>query len=295
MSKRMPLTKALLWIFLSTLVVSGSATLGWLYYLHVVHDRAGDDEYTITSLIQTGPVGHKLPTEYLAEVLGISADSPQNLYAYDLSAGKKALLASPLIKSVILKRARPDALYVEYTTYQPVARLGDYDNVAIDGQGYLFPYEPFFEDRPLPELFLGISSFGTEEGGRWNKPLSNERYQLACAILQVLRSPDHFPKMATEKVDVSKAFSGSCGQREIVVQVEDIQEKFVQGETVRCYMPKTLRLTTEGWKDDLKNYKVLRSYLCAKEIDNKVEINRSQVTLPIVVVDMRLPQLAFLQ
>jgi len=294
MSNKIPMTKALLWIFLSTLVVSGSATLGWLYYLHVIHERASDEDYTIKAIVQSGPEGQQLPTEYLAEVLGVSANYPQNLYAYDLVEGKKALLRSPLIKSAILKRARPDALYVEYTVCQPVARLGDYYNIAIDEEGSLFPYKPFFDDRPLPELFLGLTAFGTAEGGSWNEPITGERYQLACVILKTLRSQKHFEGMAIERVDVSKAFAGSCGQREIVVQVEDVQEKFIRGEPVKCYMPKTLRLTAEGWRDELKNYKVLRSYLCAKELDEKVEVNRSQVTLPITVVDMRLPQLAFL-
>src|SRR5206468_998734 len=98
---------------------------------------------------------------------------PKNLYALDLKEAAKALLSSPLIRNAKVKRLPPNTLYVEYEVRKPVCWLADYKNVAIDQEGYLLPGAPFYPPQQMPEIYLGLPSFGAAEdpvgrsGGRW--------------------------------------------------------------------------------------------------------------------------------
>ena len=96
---KMPFSRSLIWILVSTLLISGSAFMGWLYFLHVKERRLHDDQYRIVAIIQSTPQADALKTLYLAELLGLSLDRPINLYQFNAKEAAQTLLSHPLIKN----------------------------------------------------------------------------------------------------------------------------------------------------------------------------------------------------
>ena len=252
----LPLSRALLYIFLSTVSISGSATLGWLYYVHLDHARTQNDRYYITAVVQTGPRPRQLPTGYLAELLDVSVDQPQNLYTYDCKEGVKRLVHSPHITSAKVARLAPNALYVDYTARIPAAYLGDFDNVLIDEEGVPFPAAPYFTPKRLPALVIGIEEVA------WGEAIKGRRIRLALALLCLLQQEGVNPS----RIDVSRAYHKSAGRAEVVLE-------FDTGPVA------TVRWRTEAFMEQLSDLKLL-----IKHLDSS---NR-------FIVDMRVEQLAFL-
>src|SRR5689334_10077878 len=125
-SVRLPLTHALAWIVISTLLVNGSAYSLLKFYHNKQRRMAFDPQYTLNSLIQTGPQREVLKTTYLAEWIGLSCDRPCSALSLNLEKAKQRLLRSPLISQAELKLIKPNALYIDYTVRQPIAWLEDY-------------------------------------------------------------------------------------------------------------------------------------------------------------------------
>jgi hypothetical protein len=285
---------------LCTLVVSiGSYGLWNRWRQHRLHD----ERYLIRAIIQTGPVPEALKTSYLAEILGVSCDRPQNLYAFDLDQKARDLCASSLISYAKIKRMSPDTLYVDYTMRTPVAKIADYENIGIDREGYLFPLIPFFSPRQLPEIYLGLPPFEAEEdaqgrrGGRFNVALQNKHVRLAFEVLQTLQDASWKEGLRVMRIDVSNAFSTNYGQREIVLFTE---EEVVLTDTKReitCFFPKILRLSSKEYIQQLSNFLSLQKNMLddyrrqmAKECCKESEIHFQQR-----IIDLRIPQLAFVQ
>lgn len=206
----LPLSRALLYIFLSAVAVSGSTTLGWLYYVHLNYARAHDERFLVTAIVQTGPQAKQLPTAYLAELLDVSIDSPSNLYTFDCREARKKLLKSPHILSAAVKRLRPNAIYVDYHARVPKAYLGNFDNVLIDRDGVPFPASPYFTPKRLPELMIG------DEAVVWGKVISSKQMRLALALLCLLEQEKIYPS----KIDVSAAYHESMGRAEVVLEFD---------------------------------------------------------------------------
>lgn len=263
--KKIPISKALIWIFLSTLLVSGSATLGWLYYLHLLKMSAQDDDYRIIAVVQAGQKPETLKTIYLAELMELSIDQPTNLYLFDTKKARDKLLVSPVIKEAWVRRVKPGTVYVEYVTRKPRFFLVDCDNAAIDDQGVPFPVHPFYTPKKLPELCLGSDDV------QWGKPLSGNYYQLACALYEYL-SEMADEKMTIRRVDVSNAYALSYGQREIVIILDELVLSIPQ--------KRFLRFDEKYYQQAIANYMVLREYLRDQQHS--------------MVIDLRLPQLAFM-
>lgn len=273
----LPLSKALLYIFLTTVIVSGSATLGWLYYLHLKHDRAHDDDYLITAIVQTGPEKEALPTQYLAELLDLSADAPTNLYELDLDDAVDTLLTSPLIKGAEVHRVRPSTLYIDYTRRTPIAYLLDYDNTVVDADGIVFPATPFFTPKRIPQIVLGNELSVPS----WGERIHGREAALAFAIYRHLDADPETPFAQVRRIDVSEAFAESYGSREVVV----IIEKTVQVEGADGFADQrvehTLRLNTERWQDGIANYNSLQAHLATRAVTS-------------TIVDLRVPQIGLL-
>lgn len=213
-------------------------------------------KYYLCRILQTGPQKEALKTTYLAELMGISADRPILFSQFDHQGAEKKLLASPVIQEASVKLINPDTVYIDYTVRQPLATLGDFENTVIDENGIPFPISPFFTPKKLIQVYLGIPQFF------WNQPLTDSNTKLALTLLQLL---EQLP-LEVRKIDVSQAFKGSLGQREIVMVIDE------QG------FSKHLRLTPKNFAQELGNYLELR-----KE-------------LPLIpqVIDLRIPQLAFI-
>jgi hypothetical protein len=260
----MPFSRSLLWILLTTLVVSGSGLMGTLYYMHIRELRLQDKQYHIVALVQNCLQSEPLKTSYLAQLLGLSLDKPVNLYQFDTQEGEQKLLTCPLIKEASIQKIRPGALYIKYQVRVPIAHLGDYSNTAIDSEGYLIPFQPFFTPKRLPVLFLGVE-------GVWGKKLEQDRLDLALYFLKKLEGLDQ-GFTYVKQVDISNAFADSYGQRQIVVLLTSMVNN-------KSYF---LRLNPNEYSQNLKDFLLLKS---------KMNFNPKSQT----IIDFRIPQLAFIK
>lgn len=289
---RLSIPLALLWVLLSTLLISGSATVGWSYYQYLKHNRIHDPRYTITTVALTGPEPNQLPSGYLVELLGLSVDYPSNLYAWEVDAALKRVQASPLISEAVVKVISPGTVYVDYTARKPVAYLGDYSNTAIDARGYLFPMEPFFTPKKLPILTLGLPlDLAPEE--LWGQQRAVDRFHLAMAFLQTAQSLICNSNCRIVKIDVSKADAQSYGRRQIIVAVEEMVESAAEQSTILRYYPYVLRLRTRDYEQALRQFLALRPRLWETIAPSTSE--GPMVRYPVTIVDLRLPDLAYIQ
>ncbi len=275
---------------------------GRSFWIESKEKRAQDPHNLITALIQTGPEKEALQTAYLAEILGVSIDHPMNLYAFDIKQGRKKLKSSPLIASARIKRMPPNALYIDYEARKPVALLGDYSNVAIDKEGYLFPVAPFFSPKELPEIYLGLPSFGEPEdsferkGGEWKDPLSGKYLSLAFEILDFLEGSPWREGLRIKKIDVSGAFAPSLGQREIVLFTEEELVLNHKGKSTCCIFPKMLRLSPKDYAAQMLNFLSLRKKMMedyGKQIEGAALPGSGRFSFRII--DLRIPHLAFVE
>lgn len=291
--------QAALFLIGSTAATLLLSTGGYALWKKNRNSRLVDPRFRIAAIVQTGPEKEALKTSYLAELLGLSADRPISLYAFDVKEGEKKLEACPMISSAKIRRISPGTLYIDYTVRKPVARLADYENTLLDRSGYLFPLSPFFAPKNLPEIYLGLPPFGGEkdeegrEGGSWHTPVQNKYLRLAFEILQAQDGAPWREGMRVKKIDVSNAFAPSAGQREIVLFTED---EILVEETV-CRFPKILRLPTKDYTQQLSNFLVLRRSMLEdyrRQIAN-TRFTEQQVEFAPRIVDLRLPQMAFVQ
>jgi cell division septal protein FtsQ len=271
MQEKIPLNRALLWIFLCTLLISGTAAMGWLYYLHLKKLRLHDPQYQIVAIVQTSSQKEVLKTAYLAELLGLSIDQPSNLYQLDSKAAVKRLKSSPLIKEATIHKIRPGTLYINYDMRVPSVYLGDYTNTALDKEGTLLPFSPFFTPKRIPILYLGLK----KEEKQWGDSLKeDERHQLAFTVFQYVQAVCD-KQLFLKQIDVSKAFAESYGQRQLILILEDHAES--PTIKMKTYV---LRLDVEDYQKNLARFLAIRPML-----------NPSAVT----IIDLRIPYLAFIK
>lgn len=280
-----------------TLVVSLSSYWAWTHF----HQRRIHDEANrIVAIIQTGPEKEALKTSYLAELLGLSADHPSQIYAFDLKKAEQKLLASPLIQSAKIKRLPPNTLYIDYELRRPIARLIDYQNLGIDRDGYVFPIHPFFSPKNLAEVYLGLPAFGAPEdamgrqGGRWLTPIKNKHLHLAFEILQFLEGSSWREGLRVKRIDVSNAFAPSLGQREIVLFTEEELSVRKDVQEIVCVFPKILRLAPKEYGPQLNNFFALKRNMMEDYRRQLTGVQQSGRFHP-RIIDLRIPQLAFVQ
>jgi len=281
-NKRISVGRAVMWILVSTLFFSGSAFMGWLYYLHIKGRKYHDDQYRIVALVQSTPQAGSLKTVYLAEVLGLSVDHPENLYQFDAHAATGAMLANPLIKDAVIRKILPGTLYVHYCLRVPCAVAADFTNTVIDDEGYLFPYKPFFTPKRLPSIALGIK----ESECKWGACVKDRLpVQLAFELISEFEKLEQ-DQFSLKHVDAVNANGGSYGRREIVLILEE-KHPSTQSQSPGSNSEVYLRLGADHWARDLANFSVLQSALLK---GMKAEEKSSSM-----VIDFRVPHLAFLR
>lgn len=278
---KLSLKSAIAWVVCSTLLISGSAIAGWLYLLRMKDDHIHSDQYRIVAIVQTTPDKEALKAVFLAELLGLSVDNPVNLYQFDTEEATQKLLNSIIIKEAIVKKVRPGTVYVDYVMRTPMAYFGDYRNAVVDSEGVLFPISPYFTPKKLPEIRLGIvkdEEYGkTDWGARYQE---DRRFQLAKDILSVMEKSCRERAIYLKRIDVSKAFISSYGQREIVVVLEEGEEKEENGRFVTVMYTRFLRMNVDDYERGWVNYLALR---------NRLE------DLKTVIIDFRISHLAFVK
>jgi cell division septal protein FtsQ len=294
----LPLTHALAWIVASTLLISGTSHVILKHFLANRKHRALDAKYAICSMIQTGPQREALKTEYLAELIGISSDHPLSALTFNLNKAKQRLLRSPLISEAEVKLIKPSTLYVDYTVRRPIAWLEDFTNIVLDKQGYPFPFSPFFSPKNLPAIYFGLSSADSQRPTvQWGEPMHGKYVELALAILAIVTDPKVADLFFVKRIDVSNAFAESYGTREIVIITEDTMICDSDGKEVQFCLPRTLRLSTKNYAQELGNYLKLRPQLLEgeKKISSIPDGSGPIVRLKEKIIDFRVQQLAFIE
>ncbi len=244
----------------------------------------------IEYVMQTGPSKEALHSEYFMELLGLSADHPCFFSEFNIVKAQEKLLRSPVIAKVLVKKIAPNMVYIDYTVRRPFALAADFCNVAFDKEAVLFPVHPFVSPKNLTEVYLGeeglkdsfVVSLGTSVTGKYTV--------LAFAIL------DHLAEVGKDlffvkRIDVSNAYASTLGKREIIVSIEN--EIYLPGEDKPVLSNHFLRLSLRQYSQEIANYLQVRGVLL--ESDSKeVSLLQTKI-LKDRVVDLRLPQLAFIQ
>ncbi len=286
LNKKIPFFQALLWIFLSIIMVTGTTMMVSYYVRYKQILKKENPFYNIKAIVQTGPVKEALKTVYLAEILELSVDQPVNLYSFDLKKAEDTLLQCPIIEKASVQRWPPDALYVDYTLFSPIAFLAEYTNTALDSHGYAFPIHPFYTPKRLPEIYWGSNNnLNTSE--IWGHYFVDERMELTLEILAILSQPQYRDIFVIQRIDVSKSFEESPGRKEIVLIVEDSLEIDNKIITLPC----TLRLSPKNYLQELGNYLALRKDFKNRKNILKIDENLNASNL---TIDLRIPQVAYM-
>lgn len=277
---KMPFSRSVIWILVSVLLISGSAFMGWLYFISVRERRLHDEQYRIAAIVQNAGQKEPLKTAYLAELLNLSLDKPVNIYRFDVKAAEARLMASPVIKKAEVRKILPGTLYVQYEIRTPLMLLGNYTNTVIDNNGYRFPLRPFFTPKRLSTLYIKPSR---DEQTIWGSTIQDDE-SLAMAI----RIQNLFKKYGREdlfikQIDLSHLKSDSYGQRQIVLILQKlIYDPLDLENEKKIYV----RLSPDHYRQGLINF----FNLYEKLLRNELTMHNDRF-----VIDFRVPHLAFIK
>ena len=239
MKDKLSLSTATLWILLSVVLISGTAFMAWLYYIHVLNHRLHQKQYNIHEIIQKNSQAESLSTNFLAELLNLSADQPTSIYAFSKDLAEKRLLQFPLIRTAVIKKIRPNIIYIDYSLTAPVAYLGGVTNTAIDKYGVMIPMHPFFTPKVMPTFFLSLPAVVD-----WGVSLqANDEFAAALSLLNLL-SKVLPPNYLVQEIDTHNMYSKKLGQQEIVVVL--IKTELDQSKKVY------VRLNSANFLDNIK-------------------------------------------
>lgn len=281
-SKKLSYKRALSWIFGSAFVFS------FLSYKIInysfIKKRKVENKRIVSYIIQTGPQKEALLSDYLVELLGVSLDKPSFLASFDTKEAKKKLCSSPVIAEAEVKKIKPNMIYIDYTVRKPVVWIGDFFNAALDREGTVFPMHPFFSPKKMSEVYFGEKGLKDLENLAFGSNIQGHYLDLAFSVLDYLgeKGKDLF---FVKKIDVSESLAPSLGKREVVVVIEnEIYPASGQSFTSLHF----LRLTPKQYAQEITNYLKLREHLL------EVEKQETEFSLKDKVIDLRLPQLAFI-
>lgn len=282
MKPKYTMSKGVYIILLITFIISGLPWITWISYSFYLSWRAQDPANKIVAILQKSPDKEALKTTYLAELLDLSYDHPKNLFNFNTHEAQKKLLQSPLIKTASVSKIAPGTVYIEYQARKPIAFLGDISNTAIDEEGILFPFKPFFTPKKLPEIYLGLHQMEEETPLFLGQAPSGRNIELALQILKFLpKELDN--NLRVVKIDLSHTHSSSYGQREIVIilenQITTVENEGGNARPTWIY----LRLNANDYLSALEHFRELQKSLISGQ--NKQP----------QVVDLRIPHYAYLQ
>lgn len=281
--QRLPLARAIAFIALWTLLISGTATASWLGWRYLSSRPFGDARHCITAIGQRCRAGEPIPTLFFAEILGLAVDLPVNLYHFDLERATASLLSYPAIKEAVVHRMPPNMLWVDYSVRTPVALLADFTNIAVDSEGIPFPLAPVLTPKVLPHIFLGIKE--EEVLPFYNNTLPHEsspllqRLHLGLDILKECREEGRSEGNGRTLtwVDVALAQAESWGRRQIVLGFDSSN---APNNRHLLRLPPSKACI----KESLQLYLLLLPRLCDKQ---------GNPSSPIFI-DMRIPSLALI-
>jgi len=280
-----PTKKAWGLIFLSVALINGTALLGLSYYRYSQVQQRTDSAYHIVALVQTTAQRDLLKAGHLAELLGLSVDEPTNLFSFNSNEAEEKLKSTVAIKEAKVKKIRPGTIHVDLELREPVALIGNFANTAFDATGTLFPLKPYFTPKKIPVVYFEEAQLPSSSRPPWGSSLMGKNSELAYLLLtnipRILGDATHLIS-----VDLSKAAAPVLGQRQIIVILEEGEEKIVEQNPEFWKNKRILRLTPENWEHQLHNYVRLRTY----HPKALFQEDRSRFR----VVDLRLNNLAFI-
>lgn len=275
---KLSLSRSIIWILGSTLLISGSSAMAWLYFLQMREKRLNDDQYRVVAIVQSSDRPEALKTSYLAEVLELSVDRPVNLYRFNLKEAERKLLNCPLIKKGSIKKILPGTLYIQYELCHPCAILGDCLNTAMDKKGNLFPFKPFFTPKNLPVLYLGEEA---KDQFKWGSTLNKDSLDLFIELSKIFEKKD-LGYFLIKQVDLSQVQAESYGQRQIVIA---LQEMNTVGVSTKHQRKIYIRLGVDHYQQGIENF-----YQLFQKFFKNGENNINEM-----IVDLRIPHLAFVK
>ncbi len=287
MKERISLMQALFIIIGSMIIISGSSFWGYYQHKQWKAKQFTDDKYNIKYINQRSLSDNVLDTQYLAEIIGLSLDNKENFYKFDIDNAKEKLNNSSHIKHAEIKKEGPDSIYIEYLTKDPIAKIHDVENYAMDAEGNVFLYEPFFKNLNIPKIFFG--NLNTLQDV--NK-LEGKNIDLAVKLLKLLSLKEIKESFKINLIDMSKTFNDSYGKREIVISLEDTMT--VNNGTIYVF-PKILRLNCVEYTKQLSNFLELNNKMkndYTKQVDPNIQADK--IIFSTKVIDMRISQLAFI-
>lgn len=260
------LLSAIRTILLSVLLVPGSACIAVLAARSPV--QLGPS-VTLRKLVTTGPQKEAIPTVYIEEILGLAADVPQTIEDFDCEAAEASLLATGVIQEASVSTFE-DAVYVDYTVREPLALLHEWQNRALDKDGFVFPVKPYLTPKSLPVVYVGASRDVCPE------KLEGPEWLLAKRILDFCTNHSDARLQAAQYIDTSSAYSPSLGKRQIVLTLLEPEHASIPSS---LWM---LRLSTRNWEEECNRYLALRSTM-GQSPDESLK-----------VLDLRVPKLGYL-
>lgn len=240
-------------------------------------------DYYITYIQQESTSLDSLQTDQIAEILELAADK-ETVFSKDLLRRfQEKMDEVSFIETAALKFIKPDTLYIEYALRKPIAVLVDYQNAAIDKNGYKFPLMDFYTYKELPEIYLGTHL--------QDNPITHKSFFLAYDLFRLLDQVKVTKPFFLKRIDVSNAYHNNFGKREIIICLENRYQDKKSKEVFS--FPHFLRLGTNNFEKQLGNYFSLYEELCS------IEQSQAAVSLEIKqfaekVFDLRLDNLAYI-
>ena len=226
--QRLPLARALFYIALSVVAIWGTLFFAWWYHDYTLVRRQNSPQYTLKTLSSCSKTQDALSMEQIAGLIGLPEEEPVNLYRIDLSEAKRGLESYPAMKSAKVMRLRPNGLFVEYELRVPYFILLDFENMAVDKEGYPFYLFPIYTPKKIPELYVGLQTIA------WNLPIESKEYR--CAVDIVTYVEKTYPKdMRLVRIDTHTMHAPSRGAQEIIVVFEKSNRRYFVRLDVREY------------------------------------------------------------
>lgn len=269
MNARLPLHKAILYILFSLVAVAITSTASYRGYKYYRDYRNKSPSFAIKEVVQSSGTSERLPTVYLSEILGLSSNMQTQLTTFHIGKAKKRLMSSPVIKYAHIKKRNPDTLSIRYLMRTPVALIGDIYNGAVDEEGYIFPLQPYYAPKKLPEIYLG------DEIEQFGQRIDSKKFLIALDLLSLLKETVNMQNFVVESIDVSAVFHPSLGRRSITIVLSN--------KYARHY----IRLHAKQYEEAVANYLEMQGELFFQERESHTgeKIHK--------VIDLRIPGFAY--
>lgn len=265
---------------------SGLPFAGWQLYEYLLSQRIADPRYHVRYITQKK---NELPVMLLAELLGLSREKPIPIDLVSAKRAEKCLETNFLITKAVVEKLEPDTLRVDVSLRQPIARVGDIEDAAVDRAGILFPLNPFYPPKRLCTLYLGLDT----ETCCWGARLAGERFEKALAVYDFLSKRAIECGLWAERIDTARAFETSLGRSEIVVHFEEHSHKDLGKSRALLIHRWIVRLPTDGYEKRWRDMRLLCEKLREEHSAQCKEAGR--FVFDPRILDLRIADLGFVQ